>query len=58
MSIDLVGITQIAERLGPPRGTVDSWRSRGQLPEPDHMLGIHPVWEWRTITEWQVSYDT
>lgn len=37
---DLVGLTQIAERLGVPRGTVDSWRHRGKPPEPYLMIGI------------------
>jgi len=48
---DLVGLTQIAERLGVPRNTVDSWRARGKLPEPDLMIGIHPYWDWETIRQ-------
>jgi hypothetical protein len=49
---DLVGITQIAQRLEKPRNTVDSWRRRGHLPEPDQYVGIHPLWDWKTIESW------
>jgi predicted site-specific integrase-resolvase len=46
---DLVGLTQIAERLDVPRSTVDSWRRRGRLPQPALMIGIHPLWEWAAL---------
>jgi predicted site-specific integrase-resolvase len=54
---DLVGLTQIAERLGVPRGTVDSWRHRGKLPEPNLMIGIHPYWEWSSIKDWNRRHE-
>jgi predicted site-specific integrase-resolvase len=50
--VELVGLTQIAERLGVARATVDSWRRRGQLPEPHQMVGIHPLWDWERLNSW------
>jgi predicted site-specific integrase-resolvase len=50
---DLVGLTQIAERLAVPRNTVDSWRHRGKLPPPDLMIGKRSFWHWGTIAKWK-----
>lgn len=47
-----VGLAEIAERLGVARQTVDSWRSRGLLPEPRWSVGGRPAWEWATIAQW------
>lgn len=47
-----VGIPEIAERLGVKRPTVDQWRWRGLLPEPDYTIGGRPAWEWDTIRAW------
>ena len=49
----LVGLTQIAERLGVPGNTVDSWRHRGKLPVPDLKIGKRDFWYWKTITKWK-----
>ena len=48
----LVDITAIAERLKVPKDTVNKWRFRGLLPEPDYDLVVGPIWEWATIKEW------
>jgi hypothetical protein len=50
----LVDITAIAERLNVPKDTVNKWRFRNLLPEPDYDLAVGPVWEWETIREWAV----
>ncbi len=49
--VELVGLSEIAERLNVQRGTVDQWRHRQVLPEPDFMAG-GPVWWWSTILRW------
>lgn len=50
---DPVGLNQIAERLQVPRATVDTWRHRGQLPEPDLVLGPRQLlWEWAKVEAW------
>lgn len=48
----LVDIAAIAERLGVPKDTVNKWRYRGVLPEPDYQLAVGPVWDWETIEAW------
>ncbi len=49
--VELVGLSEIAERLGVLRGTVDQWRHRDILPAPDFMAG-GPAWWWSTIQRW------
>lgn len=49
---DLVDLAEIAERLGVPKDTVNKWRFRNLLPEPDYNLAVGPVWEWETIRDW------
>jgi hypothetical protein len=48
----LVGIAEIADRLGVERDTVHKWRYRRLLPAPDYRLAVGPVWEWDTIDRW------
>ena len=47
-----VGIPEIAQRLGVQRATVDQWRFRGLLPEPEWTVGGGPAWDWPTIEAW------
>ncbi len=47
-----VGIVEIADRLGVERETVDKWRTRDLLPEPEWTVGGRPAWDWRTIEAW------
>jgi hypothetical protein len=49
---DLVDRHLIAERLGVPIGTVDKWKRRGRLPEPDYPELKNPTWRWTTIRDW------
>lgn len=49
---DVVGLAEIAERLGVQRRTVDRWRERGVLPDPTWTVGGRPAWEWSTIEAW------
>lgn len=52
---ELVGIPEIAELLGRPRATVDKWRRRGVLPEPEWVIGHAPVWQASTVRQWATS---
>lgn len=49
---DPVGITEIAQRLGVQRATVDVWRARGVLPEPRWTVGGRPAWNWPDVHAW------
>lgn len=50
--LDVLGLAEIAALLGVQRGTVDRWRVRGNLPEPDGTVGGRPAWRTATITAW------
>lgn len=50
--LDIVGLVEIAGRLGVKRDTTDQWRARGLLPEPTWTVGGRPAWPWRHIEEW------
>lgn len=47
-----MGVTEVARRLDVTRQTVAQWRSRGQMPEPDALLAMGPVWREETIAAW------
>ncbi len=49
---DLVDQPLIAERLGVSRDTVQKWRTREVLPEPDYPQLANPLWDWATIRGW------
>ncbi len=48
----LYGIHEVAELFGVERSTVDKWRSRGVLPDPDENLHAGPVWWETTLIRW------
>ena len=47
-----VGISEIADRLGVQRATVDQWRHRGLLPDPRWTISGNPAWDWSDIETW------
>lgn len=49
---NIVGLTEIAERLDVNQNTPDVWRSRGVLPPPEAIVSGTPLWDWTTIEEW------
>lgn len=51
----VVGLAEIAERLGATRTSVDQWRHKGILPEPSWTIGGRPAWDWRKIAKWARS---
>lgn len=52
---DLVGVTDIAQRLGVAVNTAWRW-SKGErgkdFPEPAGRIGGRPVWKWRDVEKW------
>lgn len=51
-----VGLEEIADRLGAARNTVDSWRRRGVLPDPEPTtVGGRPWWRWDRIEAWAIE---
>lgn len=52
----LMGLTEIAELTDRNRKTVDTWRHRGQLPEPDWIVSGRPIWREKTIHDWWANH--
>ncbi len=48
----LLGIHEIAAMFDVQRATVDKWRSRNVLPDPDETLHAGPVWWEATLITW------
>jgi predicted DNA-binding transcriptional regulator AlpA len=51
----MLGLKEIAVRLDKTRSTVDGWRHRGLLPEPDATIGGRPAWKEITIDKWALT---
>lgn len=52
MTLDIVGVREIAALLGVKEQTVRTWRYRKLLPEPDATVSGIPVWRRSTILRW------
>jgi hypothetical protein len=52
LTLDLVGVTEIAQMFGVNRVTVSKWRAAGTLPAPDAELTRRPLWLRSTIERW------
>lgn len=46
---------QVSELLGLKYSTLYTYRKRNTLPEPDTYIGRTPVWNRKTIEEWQLN---
>lgn len=54
----VVGIPEIARRLGVKRATVDQWKWLGQFPAPRWEIGGRPAWRWADVEKWAASRGT
>ena len=52
---DIVGIKEMAERLGRRPQTAALWRHRGLLPPEEGTVSGAPAWRWETIARWAAS---
>jgi predicted DNA-binding transcriptional regulator AlpA len=54
----LVGATEIAERLGLSRGqVVHTWRARfADFPEPERVLAMGLLWYWPDVAAWASTH--
>lgn len=52
MPTQYLDLAAVAARLGVTYDTVTAYRSRGDMPEPDIMLGASPGWLPKTIEAW------
>ena len=51
-TLEVMGVTEIAERLERDTGYVSVLIQRGKLPRPDAIVGGRKVWRRSTIENW------
>ena len=56
--IEYLDSKQVGERAGLAHQTVRQMRARGQMPDPDAMIGRAVGWLPATIDRWQASRKT
>ena len=61
-TVDVVGKSKIAARLGVSTATVDYWRAKKAFPLPVSIAsvaesgpGSYPVWLWTDVVRWRDS---
>lgn len=56
----LVGMMEVASRLGVQKQTVRAWRQRDYLdfPEPLVVVSRTPLWRWSDVKRWAQSRPT
>jgi hypothetical protein len=52
VALDIVGLKEIAQRLGVKQQTAAAWRYRGLLPPEEGTVSGAPAWTWATIEGW------
>lgn len=53
VSDDLVGVSDIAERLGVTPAAVSNWHKRHDtFPQPAMIIGKRPAWIWADVVRW------
>lgn len=56
---DLVSVAEIAQRLGRPVSTVQTWRKRYEtFPTPLVALAAGPVWDWDQVERWTRRHES
>lgn len=53
---ELVGLVEVARRLGLTREWVRRLTNEGRFPEPVGHLGGRKVWRWAHVRRWGVRY--
>jgi predicted DNA-binding transcriptional regulator AlpA len=48
---------EVADGLGVSRDTINSYRTRGYMPEPDVVIGGSPGWMLETILWWRPDFE-
>lgn len=48
---------EIATVLGVTSDTISSYKSRGQMPQPDKTFGRTPLWKLATIQAWRSDFE-
>ena len=54
-STDYLDMQGAADLLGVKYETVQMYRHRGRIPEPDAVFGRAPVWKRRTLERWDAD---
>ena len=54
-TIEILGLREIADRLGITYQAARLRRSRGDLPAPDWVVSGSPVWSAETIAAWETE---
>src|SRR5258707_7613690 len=52
---EIVGLKEIAQRLGVKQQTAAAWRHRNLLPPPEGTVSGAPAWRWETIERWALQ---
>lgn len=55
---DWLTISDIAELTGLKVDTINKYRTRNTLPEPDNVIGRTPTWKRETIETWHALRPT
>lgn len=53
IELDLVGVNQIAARLGLDSQIVRCWHTAGKLPPPEYRSTSGETWLWSTMEQWK-----
>lgn len=55
--VNIVGVSEVAEMLGWPKGKVSEYLRRGKLLEPAYRLKSGPIWFESQIREFQKNFS-